>query len=65
MYRIATTNLWYNGHRHAGLVAAVTQVKQARAKFPFVQFDVMRDVDREHTRVVYTCDGMKPFTRSK
>lgn len=53
MYRIVTSNSFFNGLKFDSMVEAIEKAKELKEKYPQQQFDVMHDLDRETTRVVW------------
>lgn len=60
MYRLASTNAWYNGMTFPSLAEAVA--KQRKAEAAGCTCDVMRDEDNKSTKVV-KCDAQVHCTR--
>ena len=54
MYRLSSTNAWYDGMRFDSLAEAV--LKQRKASVAGYVCDVMRDEDNQTTKVV-KCDA--------
>jgi hypothetical protein len=65
-YYIACTMNFYNGMPCDSLPAALEKVRQLLQLHPGRLFDIMRKVDRDNVRVVWTCDSAQQgYTRSR